>query len=67
MLKSEEYRRNAAACAELAMTVSDPEARLALGAMAASWLRLADFVDLSRPNEKAEVGGPDGGSGNEQE
>jgi hypothetical protein len=56
MLKSEEYRGNAAACARLAMTVSDPEAKLTLAAMSSAWLRLADFVELHGPNEQTNAG-----------
>jgi hypothetical protein len=67
MLKSEEYRANAAACARLAMTVSDPEARLALAAMAAGWLRLADFVALNGGTESTKAGGPDDEPGNKPE
>jgi hypothetical protein len=59
MLKSEEYRANAAACAKLAMTVSDPEAKLAFASMASGWLRLADFVALNGENKQTSAGGPD--------
>ena len=62
MHRSEEYRGNAAACARLAMTVSDPEARLTLAAMSAAWLRLADFVEQHGPNEQTNAGASDGGS-----
>jgi len=67
MLKSEEYRGNAAACARLAMTVSDSQARLTLAAMAAGWLRLAEYVERHGPNEQTNADVSDGGSPDRQE
>ncbi|HEY2230832.1 MAG TPA: hypothetical protein VGI22_24460 [Xanthobacteraceae bacterium] len=52
-MKSDAYRANALACAELAEAVNDPYAKLVLLNMAEGWLRLADYVER---RQQAEVG-----------
>jgi hypothetical protein len=42
MGSAEDYRRHAADCLELAMTMDDPQVRAALMHMTQVWLRLAD-------------------------
>jgi hypothetical protein len=49
MHSSEDYRRYAAECLQLAATVMDPQARTMLAHMAQVWLRLADEKDEARP------------------
>ena len=44
MGRSDEYRRHATHCLEMANTLQDPKGRAALLQMAQVWLRLADFV-----------------------
>jgi hypothetical protein len=39
------YRSNAAECAKLATTISDPAAKLVLAKIAEAWLHLADYVE----------------------
>jgi hypothetical protein len=45
MGSAEDYRRYAAECLELAMTMDDPQVRAVLMHMAQVWLRLADQKD----------------------
>jgi hypothetical protein len=45
MTSSEDYRRYAVECLELAGSLHDPQARAMLAHMAQVWLRLADEKD----------------------
>jgi hypothetical protein len=45
MRSAEDYRRYAAECLELAITMNDPQVRAAMMHMAQVWLRLADQKD----------------------
>jgi hypothetical protein len=47
MGKSDEFRRYAAECLELASTFQSPEARAVLLQMAQVWIRLADRQEAS--------------------
>jgi hypothetical protein len=58
MIKSQEYRANAAECAKLAMVVSDPDSKLVLAKMAEAWVRLADYLDTHEPNGVADSSEP---------
>jgi hypothetical protein len=56
MGRSDEYRRYAAECLEMASVVHDPKARAALLQMAQVWLRLAGQGDLQHAEEKSGQG-----------
>ncbi len=60
MIKSQEYRANAAECAKLAMVVSDPDSKLVLAKMAEAWVRLADYLESKEPSKAADAIGPGG-------
>ena len=57
MGRSDEYRRYAAECLEMASVIHDPKARAALLQMAQVWLRLASQRTLHNAVEKADQGG----------
>jgi hypothetical protein len=46
---AQEYRRQAQECLAVARTVSNPQARASLEAMAQTWFRLADQHDRAIP------------------
>ena len=52
MGRSDEYRRYAAECLEMASALHDPKARATLLHMAQVWLRLAGQGDLPNAEEK---------------
>jgi hypothetical protein len=56
MGRSDEYRRYAAECVEMASVIHDPKARAALLQMAQVWLRLASRRTLHNAEEKADHG-----------
>jgi hypothetical protein len=56
MGRSDEYRRYAAECLEMASALHDPKARATLLHMAQVWLRLAGQVDLPNAEEKCGQG-----------
>ncbi len=53
MGRSNEYRRYAAECLEMASALHDPQARATLLHMAQVWLRLAGQGDLPNVEEKS--------------
>jgi hypothetical protein len=55
MGRSDEYRRYAAECLEMASVVHDPKARATLLLMAQVWLRLAGHGEL-QDAEEADAG-----------
>jgi len=57
MGRSDEYRRYAAECLEMASVFHEPKARAALLQMAQVWLRLASQRTLHNAEEKADQGG----------
>ena len=56
MRRSDEYRRYAAECVEMASVFHEPKARAALLQMAQVWLRLASQRTLHNAEEKADHG-----------
>jgi hypothetical protein len=56
MGRSDEYRRYAAECLEMASAIHDPKARAALLQMAQVWLRLAGQRGHHRAEEKTSQG-----------
>jgi len=56
MGRSDEYRRYAAECLEMASAVHDPKARATLLHMAQVWLRLAGQGELQDAEEKSAQG-----------
>jgi len=56
MGRSDQYRRFAAECLEMASAVHDPKARAALLQMAQVWLRLAGQRAHHNAEEKADHG-----------
>ena len=57
MGKSDEYRRYARECLEMASAVHDPRARASLLQMAQVWFRLADRMPADAKNESHQVEG----------
>ena len=57
MGRSDEYRRYAAECLEMASALHDPKARASLLHMAQVWLRLAGQGKLQDAEEEAAQGG----------
>ena len=55
--KSDEYRRYARECLEMASAISDPRARASLLQMAQVWLRLADRMPADAKDESHQVEG----------
>ena len=55
--KSDEYRRYARECLEMASAVSDPRARASLLQMAQVWFRLADRMPADAKDESHQVEG----------
>ena len=55
--KSDEYRRHARACLEMASAISDPRARASLLQMAQVWFRLADRMPANAKDESHQVEG----------
>jgi hypothetical protein len=51
--KAATYRLHAAHCADIARRSLDPEARVSLIKMSATWLRLADLAETNRESEPA--------------
>jgi hypothetical protein len=56
MGRSDEYRRYAAECLEMASVIHDPKARAALLQMAQVWLRLASQRTLHNAEEASDYG-----------
>lgn len=56
MGRSDEYRRYAAECLEMASAVHDPKTRATLLQMAQVWLRLAGQGELKNAEEKSAQG-----------
>jgi hypothetical protein len=56
MGRSDEYRRFAAECVEMASVFHEPKARAALLQMAQVWLRLASQRTRHNTNEKVDHG-----------
>ena len=56
MGRSDEYRRYAAECLEMASALHDPKARATLLHMAQVWLRLAGQGDLPNAEAKCRQG-----------
>jgi hypothetical protein len=56
MGRSDEYRRYAAECLEMASVIHDPKARVTLLHMAQVWLRLAGQGKLQDAEEKSAQG-----------
>jgi hypothetical protein len=46
------YRANARACAKLAEEIVDPRTKIVLLTMAEAWLRLADYVESRKEQER---------------
>lgn len=57
MGKSDEYRRYARECLEMASAMNDPRARASLLQMAQVWFRLADRTPADADNETRQVEG----------
>ena len=57
MGRSDEYRRYAAECLEMASALHDPKARASLLYMAKVWLRLAGRGKLQDAEEESAQGG----------
>ena len=57
MGKSDEYRRYARECLEMASAVNDPRARAGLLQMAQVWFRLADRMPADAKDESHQVEG----------
>jgi hypothetical protein len=57
MGRSDEYRRYAAECLEMASALHDPKARASLLHMAQVWLRLAGQGKLQDAEEESAQGG----------
>ena len=55
--KSDEYRRYARECLEMASAMSDPRARASLLQMAQVWFRLADRMPADAKDESHQVEG----------
>ena len=55
--KSDEYRRYARECLEMASAISDPRARASLLQMAQVWFRLADRMPADAKDESHQVEG----------
>jgi hypothetical protein len=55
--KSDEYRRYARECLEMASALSDPRARASLLQMAQVWFRLADRMPADAKDESHQVEG----------
>jgi hypothetical protein len=56
MGRTDEYRRDAAECLEIAGTSQDPKSRAALLQMAQVWLRLATQRELHKEKEECGQG-----------
>ena len=59
MRRSEEYRRYAAECLELASALQEPEARALMRHMAQVWVRLAQDAENRSPSPQNEANQPE--------